>query len=190
MRLAAEHFCPWYVESAARDRDGNLLRIGGCVYDDEVLAAGFADKARIAAIAADVLSDALPHAVEHRRAAGEVDAGELGRVEQLLRDLHGVAWQEVDDAGGHAGRLEEAHRVIAAQHRRRCRLPDHRIPHDRGRGRQIAANRGEVERRDCVDEALQRPVLHLVPHAGAAHRLLVIQLLREVRVESPEVDHL
>ena len=81
-------------------------------------------------------------------------------------------------------------RVVAAQHRARRRLPDHGVAHQRRRGREVAADGGEVERRDGVDEALERAVLHLVPHARAADRLLVIQLLREAGVEAPEVDHL
>ena len=75
---------PLVLEPAARDRDRDLLRIGRRVDDDEVLAAGLADEARIRAVAADVLADLLPHAVEHRGAAGEVHAGELRRVEQRV----------------------------------------------------------------------------------------------------------
>ena len=75
---------PLVLEPAARDRDGELLRIGRRMRDDEVLAARFADDARIAAIAADVRADRLPHAVEDARAAGEVHAGEIRRVEQRV----------------------------------------------------------------------------------------------------------
>ena len=91
MRLAAEHFCPWYSNAPRAMRDGDFLRIGRGVRDDEVLAAGFADQARIGAVAADVLADLLPHAVEDGGAAGEVDAGELRRVEQRVGDLDGIA---------------------------------------------------------------------------------------------------
>ena len=79
---------------------------------------------------------------------------------------------------------------MRAQHRARRRLPDHRVAHQRGRRRKVAGNRGEVERRHRVDEALERPVLHAVPHDVAADRLLLVELLRVVRVESPEVDQL
>ena len=158
--------------------------------DDEVLAAGFADQARIRAVARDVLADLAPHPLEDFGAAGEVHAAELRRIQEQVADLAGVAGDEVDHAGRHAGRLEQLERVVAAQHRGGGRLPDDRVAHQRGCGREVAADRGEVERRDGVDEAFDRPVLHLVPDAGAADRLLAVELLREVRVEAPEVDHL
>ena len=115
---------------------------------------------------------------------------ELRRVEQEVRDLLRIARQEVDDARRQAGRLEHLERVVAAQHRARRRLPDDGVAHQRRRGRQVAADGGEVERRDGVDEPLEGAVLHLVPHARAADRLLVVELLREPGVEAPEVDHL
>jgi hypothetical protein len=40
----------------------------------------------------------------------------------------------------------------------------HHVAHQRRRGRQVARDRGEVERRDRVDEALERPVVAAVPH--------------------------
>ena len=43
------------LERAAHGRDRDFLRIGRRVHDDEVLAAGFADEARIAAVLAEVL---------------------------------------------------------------------------------------------------------------------------------------
>ena len=101
-----------------------------------------------------------------------------------------VARQEVDDARRQAGGFEHLERVVAAQHRGRRRLPDDGVAHQRRRGGQVAADRREVERRDGVDEPFEVAVLHLVPHAGAAHRLLVVELLREPGVEPPEVDHL
>jgi hypothetical protein len=64
------------------------------------------------------------------------------------------------------------------------------LPHQRRRRWQIAADRGEVERRHRVDEALERAVLESVPHHVAADRLLLVQLLRVIRIEAPEVDHL
>ena len=92
--------------------------------------------------------------------------------------------------GGRPAASSTLHRVVAAQHRARGRLPDHGVAHQRRRRRQVAADRGEVERRDGVDEPFEGAVLHLVPHARAADRLLVVELLREVGVEAPEVDHL
>ena len=57
------------LESAPRNGDRNLLRVRRWVRDDEILAARFADDARIRPVAAGVLADLSPHAVEDRRAA-------------------------------------------------------------------------------------------------------------------------
>src|SRR6476660_2427270 len=54
-----------------------------------------------------------------------------------------------------------------------------------------AGARGEVERRDRVDEALERPVVRAVPDAaGVRDRLVGQDRAREVHVEPPEVDQL
>src|SRR5680860_837391 len=76
---------------------------------------------------------------------------------------------------------------------RLCRrgLPHHRVAHQGRGGRQVAPDRGEVERGDRVHEALERPVVGAVPDALAVgHRLLGEDLAAEVHVEAPEVDQL
>ena len=158
--------------------------------NDEILSACLADDARVGAVAADVLAHLLPHAVEDGGAAGEVNARQLRRVEQDVGDLHRVAGNEVDDARRQSRVFEQAQDVVAAQHRARRGLPDDRVAHLRRRGRQVAADGGEVERRDRVDEAFERTVIHPVLHAVRADRLLGIELLREVGVEAQEVDQL
>src|SRR5439155_4198288 len=52
------------------------------------------------------------------------------------------------------------------------------------------ADRGEVERRDGEDEALERTVLESVPHAWARDRLLLVDPRHELHVEAEEVDRL
>ena len=46
------------------------------------------------------------------------------------------------------------------------RLPDHRVAHQRGSGREVGGDRGEVERGDGQHEALERAVVQPVPHPG------------------------
>ena len=65
------------------------------------------------------------------------------------------------------------------------------VAHQRRRGGQVAGDRGEVERRDRVDEPLERPVVGAVPHARAVGDGLVGEdLLGVVDVVAPEVDEL
>ncbi len=69
-------------------------------------------------------------------------------------------------------------------------LPDHRVAHERGGGGQVAGDRGEVERGDRVDEALERAVVHPVPGARATGRLVLQDLASVRHVEAPEVGQL
>ena len=123
-------------------------------------------------------------------AAGEVHAGEVAVREQHLGNHGGVAGDEVDHPRRQAGVLEQLHDVVRREHRARGRLPDDRVAHQRRRGRQVRGNRREIERRDGVDEPLERAVLELVPHRVIARRLLGEQFLAVVGVEAPEVDDL
>ena len=174
-------------EGAAHRGHRHLLRIGRGVHDDEVLAAGFADEARIVAVTRDVVAHSPPHALEDGRAASEMNAPERRGVEQRIRDLHGIARHEVDDTRRQAGRLEQLQHVVRAQHGGGRRLPYHGVAHQRGGAGQVAADGGEVERRDGVHEPLERAVLHLVPHGVAAVGLLGHQLLGKRDVEAPEI---
>ena len=158
--------------------------------DDEVLAAGLADDPRIVAVAAHVLGDRLPHAVEDAGRAREVDPGEVRARERRVADLGAGAVEEVDHAVGKPGFLEEPHQVVRAQHRGRRRLPEDDVPHQRRGARQVAGDRREVERRDREDEALERAVLEPVPDARRRQGLLGVDPRHELDVEAQEVDQL
>ena len=110
--------------------------------------------------------------------------------QQRVGDRHRVARHEVDDAGRQARGLEQLHHVVAAQHRRLRRLPDHGVAHQRRRAGQVAADGREVERAHGVDEALERAVVGLVPDALLADRLLAVEVLGVGAVEAEEVDQL
>ena len=167
-REAAEHFCPWYSNAprmrAIRSTSGSALR----VREHEVLAAGLADEPRVGPIAVDVLADrAATGGWNDAGRPGEVDAGQVGIGERDLGDRDAVTGDQVDDPGRQAGRLEQPHRLVRGKLLRRRRLPDDGVTHERRRRRQVAGDGGEVERRDGVDEALERPVVEPVPHAPA-----------------------
>ena len=112
-------------------------------------------------------------------------------VQHHVGDLEPVAGEHVDHARRHPGLLEQLHREVRGELLGRRRLPDHRVAHQRRSRGQVAGDRGEVERRDRVDEALERPVVGAVPDARAVgDRLLGHDLPGVVHVEAPEVDQL
>ena len=125
-----------------------------------------------------------------RGGAGEVDAGQVGVGQRDLGHRLPVPGDQVDHPGRQPGRLEQAHQVVRRKLLGRRRLPHHHVAEQRGRGRQVARDRGEVERRDGQHEALERAVLHPVPGTGRRLRLLAEHLSGEVDVVAPEVDQL
>ncbi len=113
-----------------------------------------------------------------------------GWLERSAGHLGAVAGHHVDHAVRQPGGLQQLHPQVRGEGLGEGGLPDHRVAHQGRRGRQVAGDGGEVERRDRVDEAVQRPVVHPVPHPGRADRLVGVQLAGEGDVEAQEVDQL
>ena len=158
--------------------------------DDEVLAAGLADDARVVPIVRDVRADRLPHSLEDRGGAGEVHASEVRACQRGIPDLRARPVDEVDDAGREPGGLVQFHQVVRGVRRGRRRLPEDRVPHQRGAAREVAADRREVEGRHREDKTFERPVLHPVPRSGRRQRLLLVDAEHELHVEAEEVRQL
>ena len=135
-------------------------------------------------------ADRLPHALEDAGRAGEVHAGEVLACERGVADLRAGAVDEVDHAVGQAGLLQQLHQEVRGVGRGRRGLPDDGVPHQRGARREVAADRGEVERRHREDEAFERAVLQPVPDAGRGDGLLLVDARHVADVEAPEVGEL
>ena len=133
--------------------------------NDEVLAARLPHHPWIASIAADIGADRLPQMLESLRRAGEMDAREIRVLQCYLRNVKAIAWQHVDHSGRQSRRLQELHGEVRGKLLGWTRLPDDYVAHQCWRRRQIAGNRGEVERSNGVHEALERAIVGLVPHA-------------------------
>ena len=158
--------------------------------NDEVLAAGFPDQAWVGTIGAQVSGHRVPQMSERCRGPGEVDAGQVWVGYSDLTDGLPGARHHVDHAGWQSGGLQQAHRVVRGQLLGGCRLPNHRVAHQRRRRRQVTGDGSEVERCDREDETLQRAVVQTVPHAAHTDRLLLQQLSGVGNVEPPEVRQL
>ena len=178
------------LEGAAAEGGGERVHVGRRMGEDEVLPARLADDPRVAAVARQVLGDRPPHALEHRRRAGEVEAAELGARERRVPHAPPRARHEVDHAGREPGGLEQLQEPPPRVDGGGGGLPQHGVAHQRRRGGQVRGDRGEVERRHREHEPLQRPVLDAIPDPGRRERLLLEDPLGERAVEAPEVDHL
>ena len=110
--------------------------------------------------------------------------------EHRVADRAARAEHHVDDARRQPRLLVDLHQEVGRVDGRRRRLEDDGVPHQRRRGRQVPGDRGEVERRDGEDEALERAVLDPVPDAGRGDRLLAHQPVHVGDVEAPEVGQL
>src|SRR6478609_1923002 len=97
------------------------------MYKDEVLAARFTYDARIGLVFRDVLTDALPHALEHPGRSGKVYAGEIGmRIADLANHWTGRV-DQVDYTSREACFYQNVHKYSRAVDLCISRLPDHYI---------------------------------------------------------------
>ncbi len=156
----------------------------------EVLASGFSDNAWIGLIPGYVLSDGLPHVLEHTCGPCEVDTAEVGVLQNDSRRGRAIRVDEVDHTGRQTGFFEYLHDDSSRVDLRLCRFPDHGVAHEcRGCGK-ITGDGGEVERCNSKHEALEWTVFHAVPHTGLTIRLIGIDLSKVLNVEPEKVDQL
>ena len=155
----------------------------------EVLAARLPDHAREAAIAREIGADATP---SERKTSVEPVKWMPARcgLASTPRDVLGIAVDEVDHAVGEARLPQHVHHERCTERRRRRRLPDDDVAEHCRRGAEVAADGREVERRDGIDEALERPVLHAVPGLVGRGRLLGEHAVHALDVEAQEVGEL
>ena len=158
--------------------------------EDEVLAARLADDARVRLVLGDVLTNGLPEVAEDSGAAREVQAGEIGVVEDHIASHRTIDGHQVDDAFRQARFVQQFHDDMCGVDLLIGGLPHDHVAHQRSRNRQVAGDGREVEWRDGKHEAFECAVFEAVPNARCAFRLLGIDFLGEVAVEPQEVDEL
>jgi hypothetical protein len=98
---------PLELEGATAQCGGHLYGVGAGVRDHEVLAAGLAHDARVAAVVADVVADLFPQRLEHTGASGEVQARELRMGEDDLARVLAAYMDEVDHTPGRPAETED-----------------------------------------------------------------------------------
>ncbi len=136
------------------------LQIGVVEDDQRVLAA------HLQLEAAEVLGGGFRHALAGRHRAGEGDGVDVRAVEDRLADHRAGAHDEVEDALGQAGAVEDVGERPAAARHQVGRLEHYRVAVDDCR-RDLPGGNGdrEVPRRDQADDA-ERLALHHHLDAG------------------------
>ena len=109
-------------------------------------------------------------------------------VQQDIADRRSIAGNKIDDSRRQPRRFEQFKNVVVTENRRAGGFPYDGVPHDRGRGRKISADRSEVERRNRVNETFKWPVIQAIPHSRRVERLITVDLLGEVNIEAQEID--
>ncbi|KAI3479488.1 hypothetical protein L1887_58446 [Cichorium endivia] len=180
------------LEGGADGLGDGGVDVGRLVDHVEVLAAGLADEARVAAVLVEVVADLLPELAEDVGGAGEVEAGELAVVDGGADDLLGGAGDELDDAVRETGLAEDLVGDVVRVDRHGRGLPDDDVADHGGRADEVTGGDGEeVEGRDGEHKALERAVLGAVPGVGRAlGRLGRVQLLDVLCAEAEEVADL
>ena len=178
---------PLVLEGSSDQGDGHFLWIGGGVDEDEVLTSGLSHKAGVGVVVVQVFCDGSPDGVEGLCGTGEVDASQVGTLEENAAQGGTGAGDKVDNPVGETGFLEKFHQVVPGEQGCRGRLPDDGVSHEGRRGCEVAGNGGEVEGGDGEDEPFQGPVLDPVPGSVGGEGLLGVDLLEEGGVVTEEV---
>ena len=155
-RLVAVQRWPGGAERRPDDAVDREVEVGVVHDDDRVLAAE---------LEVDVL-EALGRSLEHLHAglarARERDHADVGMPDEPLADRSAAAVDDVDDAGGHAGLVEELDEALAERGRVGRGLEDDGVPGDERRGDLPGRDRDrEVPRRDDADDADRHAHRHL-----------------------------
>lgn len=128
----------------------------------EILPSSLTDNSGIASKAAldDALCNLSIQVAEDGGGARVVEGGELLVCKDGLCDLFGVAGDELDDIRGKAGFEEDLLDEVVAVDGVGRGFPDDNVAHECwGRG-EVAADCGEVEGRDGIDEAFEGAVFN------------------------------
>ena len=105
-----------------------------------------------------------------------------------LTDHTTLTRDEVDNAIRQTCLLEHLHQEVVGVQSRRRGFPDSNVTHHSGCHVQVRGDRGEVERCQGEDEALQRTILHAVQDTRIRIGLIGIDLAGIEGAETQEVD--
>lgn len=180
-------------ESATDGLDGGILDVGTAVHQVEVLAASLTDDTGVALVAtlSGALADSAVQLAEDTSAAGVVQGSELLMGQHSLSDLFRRTGHELNNVLGQTSLDEDLVQQPVGGNGRVRRLPDNNVAKKRRSPWKVASDGGEVERRDSVDETLERSVLNPVPDTGCVVGGLLRHHLFGVRhVEAEEIAKL
>ena len=170
----------------------DVVDVGRGVDKVEVLAGGLADDAGEVTISllSNTLADLAVDGAEDIRRTDEVETSEFAVLEDCLGDLGGVTGDELDDILGKTSFLEDLVDDGAGVDVVLRRLPQDNVSENRGRN-QVTTDGGEVERRNGVDESLERSVVNARPDAVCTTlRLFAHDLGGVVTRQSEEIGQL
>jgi hypothetical protein len=137
----------------------------------EVLATGFADDARVAAVFAlgDTLSDLSVQGTEHGGASGEVEGSKFAVVEYGIGNFFGIARHKLDDIFGQTGLQKDLVNQPVGRDGSGRRLPDNNVTHQSRGASQITTDGSEIERADGVDETFEGTVFNAAALVSHCH---------------------
>lgn len=163
--------------------------VGGGMNEMEVLTTGLTDDTGVATVGVDALANLPPELTEDVGGAGEVKGGKVTVGEDLTGNLLGITGNELDDAGGKTGFLEDLVDEVVGVGGGGRGLPDDDVTHEGGGGSEVTADGGEVEGGDGVNEALEGTEFGAVPDAiGVLEGLDLVDVLGVIAVEAEEIS--
>lgn len=143
-------------ECATNSLNSGVAHVGRLVNKVEVLAAGFSNNARVAAVLArgNPIGDLAIQAAENVGATGEKESREVGVVKNSLGHLFGLTRNKLDNVLGQTCLEQDLVDEPVGRNGRWGRLPEDNVTHQRRSTSQVTTNGGKVERADSVNETL------------------------------------
>ena len=178
------------LEGAAHDGCCHIFSRSRGMGEDEVLATRLTHHLGIRLVLLQVLAHLTPERVEGVRGTGEVEACKVGAGQDHAPNRAALAGDEVHHAVRQTGLFEDLHEQVVRIDSRRRGFPHGHVTHHSRRHVEVRGDRGEVERRQRKDEALQGAILQAVDDALLRIGLVGIDLPGVEGAVTQEVDQL
>ena len=153
----------------------------------KVLSPSFSHDARIASVQREVFTNGFPQVTEDASRSCEMESCKVAMLEDHISRHRTVACHHVDDPVRQSRLLENFHDHLRTVDLGVRWLPNHNVAHQCSHCWQVAGDGREIERRDGKHKPFERPVFQTVPNAVSAFRLLCMNFLGIISVESQEI---
>ena len=132
--------------------------------DDEVFSTGFTDNPWVGFVLGDVLANGLPQVAKDAGTACEMQACEIGVIEDHIACNRTVYGHQIDHPIGQSGSMQQFHDDVGRIDLLVRWFPHHHVAHQCGDNGQVSCNGREVEWGNGEYKAFEWAVFQPVPN--------------------------